>query len=78
MEIIIIGSGNVATAIGRKIISAGHRVIQVFSRNLHHAKNLAEILHANAVPSLSELDKRATLILIAISGFDITYGRYPY
>jgi predicted short-subunit dehydrogenase-like oxidoreductase (DUF2520 family) len=67
MEIIIIGSGNVATAMGRKIISAGHRVVQVFSRNRHHAETLAGILHSNAISSLNELDKKAALILIAIS-----------
>ena len=67
MEIIIIGSGYVATAMGRKIISAGHHVVQVFSRNRHHAETLAGILHSSVISSLSKLDKEAASILIAIS-----------
>lgn len=67
MEIVIIGSGNVATAIGRKMLSAGHSIIQVFSRNRDHARILADLLRAKPVSSLNEIEKKAEFLLIAIS-----------
>ncbi|HEY4154647.1 MAG TPA: Rossmann-like and DUF2520 domain-containing protein, partial [Puia sp.] len=67
MDIIIIGSGNVATRLGRKFREAGHRILQVFSRNPSHAVLLAEILNATPISALSEMKTGADLILLAIS-----------
>ncbi len=67
MDIVIIGSGNVASVIGRKILSAGHRIVQVFSRQPDHAGILAGILQAMPISSLKELERKVDLILIAIS-----------
>ncbi len=41
MDIVIIGSGNVATVLGRKFKAAGHNIVQVFSRNAAAATQLA-------------------------------------
>jgi predicted short-subunit dehydrogenase-like oxidoreductase (DUF2520 family) len=67
MEIVIIGSGNVATALGRKMLAAGHRIVQVYSRNPEHAAILAGILQSAPVSSLHALRKNAGLTLIAVS-----------
>ncbi len=68
MRIVIAGSGNVATVLGRKIMNAGHTIVQVVA---HHQKQqasaLANILQANVIYHTSELDIRADLYIIAVS-----------
>lgn len=44
MKVVMIGSGNVATVLGKVMQNAGHKVIQVLSRNEHNAKVLADTL----------------------------------
>jgi predicted short-subunit dehydrogenase-like oxidoreductase (DUF2520 family) len=51
MNVILIGSGNVATILGKRLQTAGHRILQVMSRNLAHAEVLAKVLGAEAVTS---------------------------
>jgi predicted short-subunit dehydrogenase-like oxidoreductase (DUF2520 family) len=67
MDIIVIGSGNVATAMGRKMLSAGHRILQVYSRNRAEATHLAGLLQADPIGSLREMDGRAGLVLVSVS-----------
>ncbi|MFI5195171.1 MAG: Rossmann-like and DUF2520 domain-containing protein [Chitinophagales bacterium] len=66
MDIIIIGSGNVATIVGRKILSGGHRVIQVYSPDPDHAAELASLLRAKPIRSMKDLERSADLILVSI------------
>lgn len=65
MRVAIIGSGNVATVMGRKIRHAGHIIEQVYSRNEEHARYLAEQL--DAPHSASEIAPGADLYIVAIS-----------
>jgi predicted short-subunit dehydrogenase-like oxidoreductase (DUF2520 family) len=44
MQVVIIGSGNVATILGRLFIKQNHTVLQVMSRNAAHAETLANEL----------------------------------
>jgi predicted dinucleotide-binding enzyme len=41
MDIVILGSGNVAAVLGRKFKAAGHNILQVISRNASAASSLA-------------------------------------
>ncbi|MBL7748604.1 MAG: NAD(P)-binding domain-containing protein, partial [Chitinophagaceae bacterium] len=41
MNIVLIGSGNVATVLGRKFKAAGHTILQIYSRNASAASELA-------------------------------------
>jgi len=41
MNIVIIGTGNAATVLGRKLKRAGHRIVQVFGRDASAASQLA-------------------------------------
>jgi predicted short-subunit dehydrogenase-like oxidoreductase (DUF2520 family) len=66
MDIVIVGSGNVATVMGRKMIAAGHRVIQVAGRNEATASQLALRLGALFTTDFSQLDKSASMYFIAI------------
>jgi predicted short-subunit dehydrogenase-like oxidoreductase (DUF2520 family) len=45
MKIVLIGSGNVATIFGRKLIQSTHEVVQVLSKEIEHAKILANELN---------------------------------
>lgn len=66
MEMVIIGSGNVATVLGRKAKAAGHNILQVVSRDASHARILADELGC-ASGTLQELDRRSFAYLIAVA-----------
>ena len=66
MDIVIIGSGNVATSLGKKALAAGHKIVQVVSRSSLHAKILADQL-ACEYGGLSEINRSALIYIIAIS-----------
>ena len=67
MNVTLIGSGNVATVLGRLIKSAGHTVTEVYSRNLLHADILAKELGANATDDLAGVSVNADLFIISVS-----------
>ncbi len=66
MDIVLIGSGNVATVIGRKSLAAGHRIVQVYSPNNAHANELAVRLGTNSTSYVSSIEKKADLTIIAL------------
>lgn len=66
MDIVLIGSGNVATVLGRKSLEAGHRILQVYSQTPAHAKTLATELGATPISTLPEIEKNTDLTIIAI------------
>lgn len=66
MDIVIIGSGNVATVMGRKVLDAGHRILQVAGRNALEVEALARSLHAPAA-DLNNIDMQAMLYILCIS-----------
>lgn len=67
MQVTLIGSGNVATVLGRKLIEAGHTVRQVYSRNADHARQLADELAAKSVSDLMAVDDGADIYIVALS-----------
>ena len=67
MKVVIIGSGNVATVLGRLIKSAGHHIIEVVNQNLHHAQVLADELKAKANDDFNTVTKEADLYVLAVS-----------
>lgn len=72
MNIVLIGSGNIATHLGKAFTDAGHHVAQVYSRTLANALALANVLSAQAIDNLSHLDPNADLYLLAVSDSAIT------
>lgn len=73
MKIVIVGSGNVASVLGKKIITAGHLVVQVVAHNnRHQAAAVAAMLHAEVIADLSQLDVFADIYLLAISDTALT------
>jgi len=67
MKVTLIGSGNVATVLGRKITAAGHLVQQVFSPNDQHARELATKLQGEPISDWKKINQDADLYIVAIS-----------
>jgi predicted short-subunit dehydrogenase-like oxidoreductase (DUF2520 family) len=65
-SVVIIGSGNVATHLGRAIKNAGCSIDIVFSRNQKDASNLAAVLGAIPYTNLLLMPTHADLYLIAV------------
>ena len=62
----IAGSGNVATHLAKAFFKAGIKVEKIYSRNLDHASNLANLIGATAVDDVAELVNTAQLLIIAL------------
>jgi predicted short-subunit dehydrogenase-like oxidoreductase (DUF2520 family) len=67
MKVLIIGAGNVATVLGRRIKSAGHDIVQVVSRSMDNAGVLAAELECSAAASFAAMKKDADLYIAAMS-----------
>lgn len=67
MKVVIVGSGNVATVLGKVIHNAGHEIVQVLSRNENHAKELAEKFKCSSGSFKSTEYKEADIYLLAIT-----------
>jgi predicted short-subunit dehydrogenase-like oxidoreductase (DUF2520 family) len=67
MRVVIIGSGNVATVLGRLIKNAGHEIVQVYSREIVHAGILGRELQCSFIDKSENIDKSADIYLFALS-----------
>jgi len=66
MKIVLAGSGNVATVLGRMIHAAGHSILQVISRDEGHAKQLAGEWGSAYGDLHTQINKSADLCIIAV------------
>jgi predicted short-subunit dehydrogenase-like oxidoreductase (DUF2520 family) len=66
MNIVLLGSGNVATHLGRSFKLAGQDIVQVYSREAQNAYELADSLGAEAVENLADITLKADLYIIAV------------
>ena len=67
MNVVIIGTGNVATVLGRLLKKAGFAIKQVFGRNPDNAEVLAAYLNSAPCSKWSGIDKDADIYLVAIA-----------
>ncbi|MFY0254897.1 Rossmann-like and DUF2520 domain-containing protein [Chitinophaga sp. 30R24] len=67
MDIVIIGTGNVAHCFGHLLKLHGHQVKQIVSRTLSHARELAETLNATYTDDLLDIALDADVYLLAVS-----------
>lgn len=67
MDIVIIGSGNVATVLGKKIKAAGHTILQVYSRNASAASKLAYEIDSESTNYKSLINKNASVYLVSVT-----------
>ena len=61
MKITLIGAGNLATNIGLALHSAGHKIVQVYSRQLANASCLSSRLGATAIDQLDKVNDLADI-----------------
>lgn len=67
MNIVIIGSGNVAAVLGRKFKAAGHTILQIYSRNASAASELAYEWDTESTNYKSLINKNADVYIIAVN-----------
>jgi predicted short-subunit dehydrogenase-like oxidoreductase (DUF2520 family) len=67
MEIVIMGSGNVAAVLGRKFKAAGHTIAQIYSRNAAAASELAYEWDSESTNYKTTINKQADVYLIAVN-----------
>jgi len=72
MNIVIIGTGNVATVFGRAFKKAGHTILQVAGRNSVAASELAYELDTVSTNYWSQVDKTADVYLLTVSDSSIS------
>lgn len=66
MKITIIGSGNVGTHLAKQLFEKKHSIVQVFSRNIENAIELAQQVDAAPICDLTKLDEKTEVIIIAV------------
>jgi len=66
MNIVLLGSGNVATHLGRAFKMAGQTIVQVWSRDIDHARELADTLAAEAISEIDDVSASADLYIISV------------
>ena len=71
MQVVIIGSGNVATVVGRLIKQKGHSILQIIRHQSNSADDLAAELGAD-VAELSSITNDADLYILAIKDYAIS------
>lgn len=67
MNIVIIGSGNVAAVLGRMFRAAGHTIVQVYSRNASAASALAYEWDTESTNYKSLIQPQADFYLVAVN-----------
>ena len=72
MDIVIIGTGNTATVLGKKLKAAGHTILQVYGRDTSDASNLAYELDTESTNYWNIVNRNADIYIIAVS--DIAIG----
>ena len=71
MNVIIIGSGNVADVLGRKIKQSGHQILEVVGRNKQEVSKLAQQLDSRPVFDINIVSTLADIYIIAVSDMAI-------
>ncbi len=67
LSVVFIGSGNVAWHLSQSLYEAGHRILQVYSRTLSHAEELAQRVEAEAITTPEALNRCADAYIISVS-----------
>lgn len=65
--ITIIGSGNVATHLAKALHTAGHQIVQIWSREYDHAEALANQVFAEPIDRLNLLYPTADVYILAVT-----------
>lgn len=67
MRIVFIGAGRLASNVAPSLKQAGHNILQVYSRTLTSAENLAAEVGAEAITDLSDVKGGADVYIFAVT-----------
>ena len=67
MDAVIIGSGNTATVLARLMKKNQHTILQIISRHIQHAQQLATEMNCDFANDISVINNNAEIYLIAVS-----------
>ena len=67
MDLVIIGSGNVATHLSQALFNINCNIIQVYSRNIDSAKLLAKEINSEFTDDIKLLNKNADIYIVSVS-----------
>ena len=67
MDAVIIGSGNTATVLARLMKKNQHTILQIISRHIQHAQQLATEMNCDFANDISAINNNAEIYLIAVS-----------
>jgi predicted short-subunit dehydrogenase-like oxidoreductase (DUF2520 family) len=67
MRIVIIGTGNTATVLGKLILASDHDLLQVFGRSKKEASDLGNELQCSFTDDVDEIMSNGDLYIVAIS-----------
>lgn len=65
-RITLVGSGNLATQLGKALAEAGHSIMQVYSHTLVHAQTLASFVGGEAVAEIEQIRDGADIYIFAL------------
>lgn len=71
MDIVIIGTGNTASVLGRKFKAAGHRIVQIFGRDTIDASELAYELGTESTNYWNVVNRDADIYILAVTDIAI-------
>ena len=66
MQIVFLGSGNLATNLSLALKAAGEEIIQIFSRTKENAQALADKLHCDSCTSISDIRTDADVYIFSV------------
>ena len=66
MKIVLIGSGNLATHLGKALHAAGHDMVQVFSRTMQSAETLASLWDAEPLTDMAQVRDDADVYIFSV------------
>jgi predicted short-subunit dehydrogenase-like oxidoreductase (DUF2520 family) len=66
MNIVLIGTGNVATRLGNALCEGGHNICEVAGRNNQRTSELAQQLNAVAIHSVGNITTEAHVYILAV------------
>lgn len=70
-KIVIIGSGNVATHMAKRLKKKGHEILQIVSRSAENAKTLSLQIGAPFVTDIKKINKHADIYLLCVPDDEI-------
>lgn len=66
MKVVLIGAGNLATNLGKALLKAGHDILQVYSRTMQHAEELATTIGGAPTDNISRIVSGADVYIISV------------